>query len=197
MCRSSFVGGNLSQINDEESEEGSGTADSGTLVPDSDVWAPSYFDIKKIEKNEALNQSLAENALFLNRLAVKAQKFDVTALNKSQQRHTKSHSPDLEAPGGGGLGLESHPELEDLGGQVDPNHVVLPESEAINAANNDPKLQHKLKQKQAQKFGMGSIGSLSKEALEAEYKKKMRMRVTEKPADQPRFRAAPTPKNTM
>lgn len=144
---------------------------------------------------EQAKSGLAEILVEMIRGDIKGKGYHVEALEKRNNLNKKqTHRQMLESntPGGGGTGAEMHPELAPQNGMAD--NVILPESveNELSGASNDPKLQNKLKQKLAQKMGMGGIGSLSKEALEAELKKKHRqkMQMLNKP-DAPRNRAAP------
>ena len=194
------------EINDDDDDKGGSTGGEGSLAPKGDVWIPGFDDFNQIgiidNEEENLSKILAPQALFENRMSVRAkEKIEVTALSKAQEQRQKQRNKsnlNAEQTDGGGLGLASHPELADMGGEVDPNHIVLPESEKmgfLSKTKSDPKLQHKLQQKLAQKFGMGSIGGLSKEALEAEYKKKMKIK--ESPEPKPRFSPQRAPKPPM
>lgn len=151
-------------------------------------------------KNEKQSSALAEILVEMIRGDVKGKGYKVEALEKRNNLNQKqTHRQLLEnnSLSGGGAGAEAHPELAPQNGIAD--NIILPESveNELSGASNDPKLQNKLKQKLAQKMGMGGIGSLSKEALEAELKKKhqQKMRMLNKP-DAPRQRITSAPRFT-
>jgi hypothetical protein len=120
-----------------------------------------------------------------------------------QKLRNRLQEPGLDnSPGGGGSGFEEHPELPEMDGAIDPNQIVLPESEAAERSN-DPKLQLQLKQRMAAKFGMSQ--NISIEAMKEEYKKKMELRShpvprpentpePPEPTPTPRFRPRNAPK---
>ena len=173
---------NINQQDDIEDEDESG--DGGERLPATDdenaIWIPSFYDSTNITRDDELERLLAEDALFAIRLGVKSQKVEVTALTKVQEQlNKKRHEFNNDAGPGGSSGpnLEKHPELEDANGAA-PDNIVFPESEelAIGAASNNPKLQHKLKQKLANRFGMSS-GGMSEQAMRDEYKKKMQAKM--------------------
>ena len=179
---------------DESGGDGSESGGSGT-----GGLTPSYYELLGINADEAQLTELAAQALFEQRISIKSQGYDVTALSKMQQLRNKLLDPNVNPNAemsGSGLALDEHPELADLGGDVDPNTIVLPESEAA-AASNDPQLQLKLRQRAAAKFGVGSGVSL--QTMQEEYKKKMELRSRPRPDEPeptPRYRPAPryTPK---
>lgn len=152
---------------DEDGKNGQG----GSIVP-------SYYDIYGTNIDEAEITALAVQALLENRISIKSKGISVTALDKPQEARNKiqndNNDPGQEA--GGGLGLEDHPELAEMGGMVDPNIIVLPKSEqdALAVKDMDLKLQ-----------------------LLAEYKKKMDMKMgmklTEKPSPAPTIRPTNAP----
>jgi hypothetical protein len=144
-------------------------------------FVPSYYDLLGTNVDEAEITALAAKALFENRISVKSKGIAVRALDKPQEARNKLQNEvntNPEQEGGGGLGLEDHPELAEMGGAVDPNNIVLPQSEQEALATNDMDL---------------------KLRLLAEYKKKMEMKMGMKPAPEPapapRFRpSAPPPR---
>ena len=195
-------------VTGEEGDNDSGSSGGGEGGSDGGVtgaaggkggsgWVPSYYELLGITEDEQKLTELAAQALFEQRISVKSQGYDVTALSKVQQLRNQMQDPGIgnDNDGGGSLGLEDHPELAELGGDVDPNIIVLPESELLAAgASNDPKLQNKLRQRLAAKFGMGS--DLSMQSMKAEYEKKMRMRGPAPKAEpRPRYRPTNAPKN--
>lgn len=172
----------------------SGTA-GGTGTAGGAGWVPSYYELLGISEDEQKMTEMAAQALFEQRISVKSQGYDVTALSKMQKLRNQLQDPSIgngyANDGGSSLGLEEHPELAEMGGDVDPNNVVLPESE-LAAASNDPKLQNKLRNRLAAKFGMSS--DLSLQTLKAEYEKKMKMQKRPAPEEQPRYRPTNAPK---
>lgn len=146
----------------------------------------SYYDllgVVDVDVDEAELAALAAKALHENRLKVKASGTPVSALDKPQEARNNfgseiNSTPGQDAGGESGLGLEQHPELAEMGGDVDPNTIVLPKSEQEALASNDMEL---------------------KLQLLAEYKKKMEMKMGNRPdlepAPAPRIRlSAPPPR---
>lgn len=149
--------------NDQDDEAGGGGG-SG--------FVPSYYDLLGTNIDEIELAELSAAALRENRIKVKAQGISVSALDKPQEARNNLGSEIHNNPGqdgGGGLGLEQHPELAEMGGDVDPNTIVLPKSEQEALASNDMEL---------------------KLQLLAEYKKKMDMKMGNRPAPDP----APAPR---
>lgn len=180
-------GKNQGRVEDSGDSE-SGTAGGGAAG----AWIPNYYDLLGYNAEEKELIGLAGQALFEQRISVKSQGIEVTALSKMQKLRNKLMDPNanLEADGGGSLGLDEHPELAESGGDIDPNNIVLPESEAAERASNDPKLKNQLRNRLAAKFGMGS--DLSMQSMKAEYEKKMRMRASPSLREEPRPRYRPT-----
>ncbi len=150
-------------------------------VPDDDIEAkdsdeggeggggfiPSYYDLLGTDVDEIELAGLSAKALLENRIKVKSKGISVSALDKPQESRNNLGSEINANPGqdgGGGLGLEQHPELAEMGGDVDPNTIVLPKSEQEALASNDMDL---------------------KLQLLAEYKKKMDMKMGASPAPAP------------
>lgn len=169
-----------------QTEGGSGgTGGSGGVIP-------GYHELFRIDADEKEMAKFASDALERQRISVKSKGYEVTALSKMQKLRHQLQEPGLDAGEGAGLGLEEHPELPELGGEVDPNIVVLPDSElTVDQIRNDPKLRNRL----AAKLGMGM--GLSIQSMRAEYEKKMknRMRVAPAPEEKPRYRPVSAPKN--
>jgi len=174
---------------DEDDEDDGGDTGSG-----GSGLTPNYYELLGITTDEKQLTALAEQALFEQRISVKSKGIDVTALSKMQKLRNKLQNPNSDpAMGGSALALDEHPELADLGGDVDPNTIVLPESEAAERASNNPALELKLRQRMAAKFGMSQ--DISLQSMQEEYKKKMEMRSRPKPdePEPPRYRPAPRP----
>lgn len=193
------------KITDEETAQGKkegesggdstqGGADGSTGGGGTGAWIPSYYDLLGITADEKELIGLADQALFEQRISVKSQGIEVTALSKMQKLRNKLMDPNANPDAGNSAGFDEHPELADMAGDIDPNIIVLPESEAAERASNDPKLQNKLRNRLAAKFGMGA--DLSMQSMKAEYEKKMRMRASPAPQQEPRprYRPADTPK---
>ena len=152
---------------------------------------PGYHELFRIDADEKEMAKFAAEALDKQRISIKSKGYEVTALSKMQKLRNQLQDPSLgQEPGGGGLNLEQHPELAELGGEVDPNIVVLPDSE-LSAAQirNDPQLRNRL----AAKLGMGM--GLSIQSMRAEYEKKMKQRMAPAPEPRPRYRPVSAPKN--
>ncbi len=132
------------KITDDEDDgsSSSGGAATGGIVP-------SYNQLFWIDGDEKQLIGLVSDALFEQRIAVKSKGYDVTALSKSQELRNKLYDPSVsnDNDGGGSIDLDAHPELAETGGDVDPNIVVLPESEEPGMAD---KLQNRLKFSQKQ-----------------------------------------------
>lgn len=196
--------GNGKKEIDKEDEEGSsgqngGTGESGsTGAGGTGRWVPSYYDLLGYTSDEKELIGLADQALFAQRISIKSQGIEVTALSKMQKLRNKLSDPNAQPSNeAGGMDLEQHPELAESEGFLDPNIVVLPESEAAERASNDPKLQNKLRNRLAAKMGMGA--DLSMQSMKAEYEKKMKARSRPAPGveePKPRYRPAETPKFT-
>lgn len=154
---------------------------------------PGYHELFRIDADEKQMAKFAADALDTQRISIKAKGYEVTALSKMQKLRQQLQDPSLDQDGGSGLNLDAHPELADLGGAVDPNIVVLPDSELTAAQiRNDPQLRHRL----AAKLGMGM--GLSIQSMRAEYEKKMKNRIKMAPGPQPpkpRYRPISAPKN--
>lgn len=174
----------LSEEEIPESEDGSGTEGS------SGARGVAFTDWLSADSEETELPALSKETVFENRISIKSQGYDVAALNKKQdlrQQIGADFSNDVGYDPGG-LGLEKHPELPEFGGTVEPENIVLPDSELVSNTA-DPKLQQKLRARIAAKFGMGT-GDLSREALENEYKNKLKAR-----AEQPRYKpSTPRPR---
>jgi hypothetical protein len=160
-------------------------------------WVPSYYDLLGYSSDEKELIGLAEQSLFAQRISLKSQGHEVTALSKMQKLRKQLAEPGVDPNiqnQASGMDVEQHPELAESEGYVDPNIIVLPESEAVERASNDPKLQNKLRNRLAARMGMGS--DLSMQSLKAEYEKKMRERYRPAPQEEPRprFRPTETPK---
>jgi len=171
-----------------EDKDGGDSGGAGSVI------IPNYRELLGIDVDEKQLTELAANALFEQRISVKSKGFDVTALSKMQKLRNQLNNPNTDpSMGGSGLALDEHPELADMGGDVDPNTIVLPESEAAERASNDPALQLKLRQRMAAKFGMSK--DISLQSMQEEYKKKMEMRSRPRPQEPepPRYRPAPKP----
>lgn len=164
---------------EDEDDKGGGESGSGR-------WIPSYYELLGISADEKELTGLTAEALFELRLAIKAQGYDVTALSKIQQFRNKLNDVGLDnANDGGGIDLEAHPELAELGGDIDPNLIVLPESELIAAAKNDPQLRNRLVEQYKQKMKM-----------RAQLLNKPKPSAPEpRPAPTPRYRPTNAPKN--
>lgn len=149
--------GDLDNNNDEDGGK-SGSGGSG--------FVPSYYDLLGSDVDEIELAGLSAAALRENRIKVKSQGIPVSALDKPQEARNNLNTEVNANPGqdGGGLGLEQHPELAEMGGDVDPNTIVLPKSEQEALASNDMDL---------------------KLQLLAEYKKKMDMKMGNRPAPEP------------
>ncbi len=168
---------------DQEGDGGEGGGEGGSGGVAGGGIIPSYYDlIGNVGINDKELAALSEIALFEQRISLKTKGFDVTALDR-KQRLGQNVGPNAGPAAESGLGLDEHPELVDMGGELDPNTIVLPESE-IAARSNDPEL------RLAAKLGMG----MSLPALREEYKNKMKMRASPEP-DAPRYRpTAPRPR---
>jgi hypothetical protein len=180
---------------EEEDQEGGSGGEAGGAAGSAGggTWFPNYYELMGLSADEKELSALAEQALFEQRLGIKSKGYDVTALSKIQKLRNQMQDPSLgNSPGGGGLGLEEHPELVELGGDVDPNLIVLPESEAAERASSDPKLQLQLRNRLAAKLGMSA--DISLQSMKAEYEQKMKMRLEAKPEDKPRYRPSNAPK---
>lgn len=178
-------------VKDKE-EDDEGTAGStGTTGSSGGGIIPGYHELFRIDADEKQMAKYAVDALDKQRISIKSMGYEVTALSKMQKLRHQLQDPSLDQ-GGGSLNLAEHPELAELGGDVDPNIVVLPDSELTAAQiRNDPQLRHRL----AAKLGMGM--NLSIQTMRAEYEKKMRNRISIAPAPQikPRYRPTNAPKN--
>lgn len=198
---------------DSESDSESGKNGEGVLSTNAFLNSDTYKKLgfreeRQIIDTEKENKLLAEQALFDTRINIKSKGYEVTALTKIQELKEKmenkikkrlSNSSGTNSPSGGGTGHESHPDLPEMGGEADPNNIILPESEELSAerASNDPKLQNKLKNKLQQKFGMGGAGrDVSAQTMKAEFEKKQRQRIVirEKLEEKPRFSPQAVPK---
>jgi hypothetical protein len=155
-------------LDDKEDDEGGQGGDSGG----GSGFVPSYYDLLGTDADEIELAGLSAQALRENRIKVKSQGISVSALDKPQEARNDLGSEVNANPGqdGGGLGLEQHPELAEMGGDVDPNTIVLPKSEQEALASNDMEL---------------------KLQLLAEYKKKMDMKMGRSPSPEP---PAPAPR---
>jgi hypothetical protein len=155
-------------LKDKDDEEGGDGGESGG----GSGFVPSYYDLLGDDVDEIELAGLSAAALRENRIKVKAQGISVSALDKPQEARNDLNAEINANPGqdGGGLGLEQHPELAEMGGDVDPNTIVLPKSEQEALASNDMEL---------------------KLQLLAEYKKKMDMKMGNRPAPEP---PAPAPR---
>ena len=194
-----FVGKNKDDDNtpdqDDDGTVGGEGGEGGTTGSGS--WVPNYYELLNLDVDEKQLGELVDQSLFEQRISIKAKGYEVTALSKMQKLRNQLNDPRQENTVGGGLNLEEHPELADMGGDVDPNNIVLPESEAAERASNDPQLQLKLKQRMAAKFGMSQ--NISIQSMKEEYKKKMELRSRPapdpEPTPQPRYRPTNSPKN--
>lgn len=174
-----------SDQNDQDGQGGEG-GDSGEAGAAGSGVIPSYEAlIGNLGVNDKELAALSEMALFEQRVSLKGQGHNVAAL-ETKQRLRQQNNPDVGPgePGAGIGGLDEHPELVDMGGDIDPNTIVLPESE-IAARSNDPEL------RLAARLGMG----LSMQTLREEYKNKMKMRASPAPEARPRYRpTSPAPR---
>lgn len=154
---------------------------------------PGYHELFRIDADEKQMAVYAAEAVDKQRISIKAKGYEVTALSKMQKLRQQLQDPSLDQEGGGSaLNLDAHPELAELGGDIDPNLVVLPDSELTAAQiRNDPQLRHRL----AAKLGMGM--GLSIQSMRAEYEKKLknRLQIAPGPQPRPRYRPTNTPKN--
>jgi hypothetical protein len=184
----------MGKSKDKDEDDGEGGGDGSTGGQSGGGFIPSYFELFGIGVDEQELAKLASQALFDNRISVKSKGFDVSALSKIQELKNRLGDPALAAElAASGINLQEHPELADQGGDIDPNIIVLPESEAAARASNDPKLQNKLRNRLAAKLGMSRDVSL--QAMQEEYKKKMEMRIRPKPGEEPPApRITPTPR---
>jgi len=156
MKKNKKIGTDLTKDEEEGTEGGGGSG-----------FVPSYYDLLGADPDEVELAGLSAKALRENRIKVKSQGISVSALDKPQEARNNLNAEINSNPGqdgGGGLGLEQHPELAEMGGDVDPNTVVLPKSEQEALASNDMEL---------------------KLQLLAEYKKKMDMKMGIRPAPEP------------
>lgn len=179
---------------DEDHDEDDDGGDEGSTGSGGSGLTPNYYELLGVTTDEKQLTELAAQALFEQRISIKSKGIDVTALSKMQKLRNKLQNPNSDpAMGGSSLSLDEHPELADLGGDVDPNTIVLPESEAAERASNDPALELKLRQRMAAKFGMSK--DISLQSMQEEYKKKMEMRSRPRPdePEPPRYRPAPRP----
>lgn len=153
---------------------------------------PNYYELFRVDADEKEMAKFAAEALDKNRISVKSKGYEVTALSKMQKLRNQLQDPSLDQGGGGSLDLAEHPELAILGGDVDPNIVVLPDSElTAEQIRSNPQLRNRL----AAKLGMGM--GLSIQTMRAEYEKKMKNRIKMAPEPQvkPRYRPVNAPKN--
>ncbi len=172
--------------------DGGATGDGSAGGAAGGSWIPNYYELIGVSADEKELAGLAEQALFQQRVSIKAQGIEVTALSKIQKIRNQLQEPGQtnNNDGGGGLALDEHPELAEQGGDIDPNLIVLPESEAAERASNDPQLRNRL----AAKLGM-SGGGLSMQSLKEEYANKMKMRA-QPPGPAPRYRPTNAPRLT-
>jgi len=173
------------ELNKDDDESGQGSPLTN--------WIPGFSEFVTAPESQEQLKDLVTQALFDNRIKIKAQGHKVQALEKTRKLHEQlaENLEQTNSQSGQGLNLEEHPELPIQDGMINPDNVVLPESEDMAVNSNNPQIANRLKNKIAAKFGLGKGVSL--ESLREEHKKKMRARAQPKPQERPRYRPA-TPK---
>jgi len=181
-----------------EDEEGSG-GDGGTSGGTGSTggaggaggWVPNYYELMGLKDEEKNLKELVDQEVFYQRISLKSQGHEVTALSKMQKLRNQLREPGMENNLGGGSNLAEHPLLPDMDGAL-PDNLVLPESEAAERSN-DPNLRLKYSQRMAAKFGIST--TLSMQAIREELEKKMKYKAQPQldPRPHPEFQPAPTP----
>lgn len=174
---------------DSDYEDGDGKGGKGGAAG----FIPDYNQLFAVSAEETEIARCAKEGLLAQRVSLKSQGEQVTALDKIQELKKKFSDPRVAAElvNSGGFDLEAHPELAELGGAFDD--IVFPESEAEAAAraSNDPQLSNELRARL--KMGL-SLGSAREELKN---KEKMRMSpgpTPDEPAPRPTFRNTPKPR---
>ncbi len=134
----------------------------------------TFYDSLLDDLNDDELAALVKQATEEQRRKLRSLGYDVDALTKKQKLRNQLDDPAIANENdGGGLDLAEHPEF-DGDGYLDPNTVVLPESEILARASSDSELQYRL-----------SLSPGMRAAYEAELKKKKQLQMPG-PGEQPR-----------
>lgn len=182
------MGKNTEQYSGSDEDESGGSSEGGKGGKGGFTGlAPDYNQLFAVSEEEAEIARCAKEGVLAQRISLKAQGEEVTALDRIQELKRKLSDPRVaaELANGGGFDFEAHPELAELGGGAF-NDIVFPDSEAEAAAlaSNDPQLSNSLK-----------MGLSLSAALELQNKKKLELSNTpEPPSPRPRYTSTPKPR---